>query len=67
MSGPAAVAGEVASASAADAVEPHVDLIREILTNIHSTWAWGKTVPFVNSLLCVTEDVHQNYQRYKIK
>eukprot|EP00956_Cyclotella_meneghiniana_P043110 scaffold253082_cov89-Cyclotella_meneghiniana.AAC.2 len=53
MSGPAAVAGEVASASAADAVEPNMDL----LGHIHSTWAWGKTVPFVNSLLCVTEDV----------
>lgn len=37
--------------------EPHFDVSQQIYTQIKDIWAWGKTVPLVESLLGITESV----------
>ena len=48
---------DVDSETTPAAVADGIDLPQEIFGHLKGMWAWGKTVPFVDSLLSITEDV----------
>ena len=50
----AAVANQTASAADDEANRPRSDLPQEIISHIEGIWAWGKTVPLLDTGNCLT-------------